>query len=211
VRGHPGHPDAGGIVAVGPERRPSHHARPDRRSLGDRGGRDPDGCTDIDAVSESVAQDPRADGRPQPAPTAAPTPAPTPSSCVSLEVYVVVAGDTLSEIAKDHGVSLAALPAVNPQIRDRGLIRPRDRTTIPPRVIELAKVGPGQIVPSHVVAFDMNKLGQVVGQMIVSSPLPRPRRWIWPPRMLARPGVAPSSSTTRRGRTTFSSLCSSRA
>ena len=72
VRGHPGHPDADGIVTVGPERRPSHHARPDRRSLGDRGGRDPDGCTDFVAVSESVARDPRADGRPQPRPDSRP-------------------------------------------------------------------------------------------------------------------------------------------
>ena len=64
MRGDADHPDAVGIVAVGPERHPSHHARPARRSLGDRGGSGPDGCTDI--VSESVAQNPRADGRPQP-------------------------------------------------------------------------------------------------------------------------------------------------
>lgn len=52
---------------------------------------------------------------------------------MSLEVYVVVAGDTLWDIAVRHGVTLAALVAANPQIRDRGLIHPGDRITIPPR------------------------------------------------------------------------------
>jgi len=53
---------------------------------------------------------------------------------VSLDAYVVVAGDTLWEIAVRHGVTLAVLLAANPQIRDRGLIHPGDRITIPPRV-----------------------------------------------------------------------------
>jgi Tol biopolymer transport system component len=50
-----------------------------------------------------------------------------------LEAYVVVAGDTLWDIAVRHGVTLAVLLAANPQIRDRGLIHPGDRITIPPR------------------------------------------------------------------------------
>jgi Tol biopolymer transport system component len=44
-----------------------------------------------------------------------------------------VAGDTLWDIAVRHGITLAALLAANPQIRDRSLIRPGDRITIPPR------------------------------------------------------------------------------
>jgi len=43
----------------------------------------------------------------------------------------VVTGDTLWDIAQDHGVTLDVLLAANPQIRDRSLIRPGDRITIP--------------------------------------------------------------------------------
>jgi dipeptidyl aminopeptidase/acylaminoacyl peptidase len=49
-----------------------------------------------------------------------------------LEVYVVVAGDTLWDIAVRYGVTLAALLAANPQIHDRRLIHPGDRIRIPP-------------------------------------------------------------------------------
>ena len=103
--------------------------------------------------SASPATSPVATPVPNPVPTAAPT-----SSCVSLEVYVVVAGDTLWEIAKRHGVTLAVLLAANPQITNRGLIRPGDEITIPPRVIELGTPGGD---PSF--AADINDAGQVVG------------------------------------------------
>jgi hypothetical protein len=49
---------------------------------------------------------------------------------VSLDIYTVVAGDTLWGVAQDHGVTLDVLLAANPQIRDRSLIRPGDRIVV---------------------------------------------------------------------------------
>jgi LysM repeat protein len=49
---------------------------------------------------------------------------------VSPKIYTVVAGDTLWEIAQDHDLTLDVLLAVNPQIRDRSLIRQGDRIAI---------------------------------------------------------------------------------
>ena len=46
-------------------------------------------------------------------------------------VYLVKKGDTLWGIAKRHGVSLTALIAANPQIKNPNLIYPGDRVTIP--------------------------------------------------------------------------------
>ncbi|HEY0179226.1 MAG TPA: LysM peptidoglycan-binding domain-containing protein, partial [Dokdonella sp.] len=45
--------------------------------------------------------------------------------------YTVQHGDTLSAIAAQHGVSLAALEAANPQIRNPNVIYPGDRIAIP--------------------------------------------------------------------------------
>ena len=46
-------------------------------------------------------------------------------------VYIVRKGDTLWGIAKRYGVSLTALIAVNPQIKNPNLIYPGDRVRIP--------------------------------------------------------------------------------
>ena len=46
-------------------------------------------------------------------------------------VYLVRKGDTLWGIAKQYGVSLTALIAANPQIKNPNLIYPGDRVTIP--------------------------------------------------------------------------------
>jgi len=73
-------------------------------------------------------------------------------------IYTVVANDTLWDIAKAHSVTLAALLAANPQIRDRGLIHPGDRLTIPPRAVELEVPG-----GDSSEATAINNLGQVVG------------------------------------------------
>lgn len=59
---------------------------------------------------------------PKPAPTPEPTPAKT---------YKVKKGDTLSKIAKTHGVSLRKLINANPQITNPDLIHPGDIITIP--------------------------------------------------------------------------------
>ena len=69
--------------------------------------------------------------RPQggaPAPGPAPSPAPAPAAGRS---YTVQRGDTMSGIAARHGVSLAALTAANPQIRNPNLIHPGQKINIP--------------------------------------------------------------------------------
>jgi hypothetical protein len=58
-------------------------------------------------------------------PLATEPPAPTP------EVYVVAKGDTMSKIAKKHGVTLEALMAANPQIKNPNKIKIGDEITIP--------------------------------------------------------------------------------
>ena len=70
----------------------------------------------------------------------------------------MVAGDTLWDIAKRHGLTLDVLLAANPQIADRSLIRPGDEITIPPRAIDLGMLGGHPTIPK-----DINNLGQVVG------------------------------------------------
>ncbi len=60
------------------------------------------------------------------APSAAVAPSPT-----AAQVYVVVAGDTLWDIAQRFGVSMDALLAVNPQIADAAIIHAGDRITLP--------------------------------------------------------------------------------
>lgn len=52
-------------------------------------------------------------------------------SAANEEVHVVERGDTLSQIAREHGVSLQALLAANPQIANPDRIYVGDRITIP--------------------------------------------------------------------------------
>ena len=59
-------------------------------------------------------------------PTAAPTTAPP-----TAQIYIVKAGDTLSGIAKQFGITLAQLQAANPQIKDPNKIAIGDQITIP--------------------------------------------------------------------------------
>lgn len=56
---------------------------------------------------------------PAPAPTPAPAPAPAPSN-----TYVVRPGDSLSGIAASHGLTLAQIEALNPQITNPNMIYP---------------------------------------------------------------------------------------
>jgi LysM repeat protein len=64
---------------------------------------------------------PRATATPPATATAAPTATPQPSPTVGTQTYTVQAGDTLSEIAAQFGVSTAALTAANPGINPDSL------------------------------------------------------------------------------------------
>lgn len=65
--------------------------------------------------------------------------------------YTVRPGDTLSHIARDHGVSLAALIRANPQIQNPNLIYPGDQVNVPSSSaagggVHLTPVEPGQVL-----------------------------------------------------------------
>jgi LysM domain len=64
---------------------------------------------------------------PQPSRSIAPTPTPVPTPVI----YVIQAGDTLSKIATDHGLTLDALMAANPDITDPNRIVEGQQITIP--------------------------------------------------------------------------------
>ena len=67
-------------------------------------------------------------GAPAPAPKPpAPSPAPSPAG----NDYIVVSGDTMSGIAQKLGVSLAALEAANPQIKNPNVIFPGEHIKRP--------------------------------------------------------------------------------
>ncbi|MCA1219881.1 LysM peptidoglycan-binding domain-containing protein [Streptomyces sp. 8L] len=72
-------------------------------------------------VSSVVSHWPGVDGK---AP-AKPTPPKKPTTAKP-KTYKVKAGDSLSQIAKDHGMTLAAIEAANPQIHNPNVIHPGD-------------------------------------------------------------------------------------
>jgi LysM repeat protein len=60
---------------------------------------------------------------------------PTATGGVEPTVYKVAPGDTLSGIATKFGVTVAALLAANPQIKDPNQIAVGDEITIPPKTV----------------------------------------------------------------------------
>jgi hypothetical protein len=88
---------------------------------------------------------------PSPSPTATPTatPAPTPTPGPTPQAYVIAKGDTMSKIAARFGVTLEALLAANPQLKDPNKIVEGDQLTIPvPMPTELPNVVVGSNAPS---------------------------------------------------------------
>jgi LysM repeat protein len=69
---------------------------------------------------------------PAPTPTPTTTTAPIPSPAASSQVHVVVKGETLTSIAAQYGVTLAAIKSAN-AITDVSLIYVGERLVIPPR------------------------------------------------------------------------------
>ncbi len=74
-----------------------------------------------------------------------------------MDVYTVVAGDTLWDIAAHHAIGPGLLVAANPQIRDPDLIRVGDRIAIP-MLVDVGTLG-GRTARIGAI----NELGQAVG------------------------------------------------
>ncbi len=91
----------------------------------------------------------RPQGGTAPAPQPSTPPAPAPGTGTAAGSYSVRSGDTLSGIATRHGVSLSALTAANPQIRNPNLIHPGQKINIPGGGKPTAPVqGPGPSTPT---------------------------------------------------------------
>jgi LysM repeat protein len=70
------------------------------------------------------------------APTSTPvapiTPSPSPSPIPTFTTYVIKPGETLSTIARSHGVTLQAILAANPDITDSRSVKANQTILIPP-------------------------------------------------------------------------------
>ena len=77
--------------------------------------------------------------------------------------YTVERGDTLSGIAREHGLSLAELTAANPQINNPNVIYPGQHINIPggARASETPPATPGGTTPSG--SFDYDRIAGVAG------------------------------------------------
>jgi hypothetical protein len=78
------------------------------------------------------APGPASTGTPRPSATAAGSVAPTTPAAPTPQTYVVKAGDTLSGIADEFGLTVDQMMAANPQLEDPDSIRIDDVLTIPP-------------------------------------------------------------------------------
>ena len=85
-----------------------------------------------------------------PTPTASPSRsiAPTPTPAPTPIIYVIKGGDTLSKIAVDHGLTLDALMAANPEITDPNRITVGQQIIIPVPEPSAAAPIPGSAAPS---------------------------------------------------------------
>jgi LysM repeat protein len=96
----------------------------------------------------SASPSPAPSGTPAATATASGSPlavsTPAPPSAGEAVVYTVVAGDNLSAIAAKFGVTVEALLAANPQIKDANQIAIGDQITIPPRQSPAARPTPAK-------------------------------------------------------------------
>jgi LysM repeat protein len=69
---------------------------------------------------------------PSPSPSPSRSIAPTPTPVPTPSTYVIKSGDTLSKIATEHGLTIEALLAANPEITDANRIAEGQRIIIPP-------------------------------------------------------------------------------
>ncbi|HET7727217.1 MAG TPA: LysM peptidoglycan-binding domain-containing protein [Candidatus Limnocylindrales bacterium] len=92
--------------------------------------------------------EPGATPTPTPAASVTPPPEPTPTPAPTPTVHVVAAGETLSKIASDYGLTLDELLAANPQITDADRIAIGDEVIIPAAAPSVpAEVG-GEVTPA---------------------------------------------------------------
>ncbi|HET9346732.1 MAG TPA: LysM domain-containing protein [Candidatus Limnocylindrales bacterium] len=91
---------------------------------------------------DTATSSPSATPRPSRSIAPTPTPAPTPT------IYVIQAGDTLSKIATDHGLTLDQLMAANPDITDPNRITEGQRIIIPVPAQEVPDSLGGSAAPS---------------------------------------------------------------
>ena len=89
-------------------------------------------------LSPSPSPSPRPTFTPQPptptavAPTSTPVATVTPSPSPTFTLYVIQPGETLSTIARSHGVTLQAILAANPDMTDSRLVKTGQTILIPP-------------------------------------------------------------------------------
>lgn len=126
-------------------------------------------------------------GGPAPAPTPGDDPAPGNGngSGNAGGSYTVRSGDTLSQIAASHGMSLDALIVANPQIRNPDLIHPGD-------TIHLSGGGGGQVtVQSGDTMWGIaNRNGVSLAALVDANPQVRNPNLIYPGQELNLPGTS---------------------
>jgi LysM repeat protein len=92
-----------------------------------------------DEEAARATPSPTIDASARPSPTLPPAPTP--------KIYIVVKNDKLAKIAERNGVTLEALLAANPQIKNPNRIKVGDQITIPVPEVEEA---PEEVVESTV-------------------------------------------------------------
>jgi LysM repeat protein len=100
---------------------------------------------------------------PEPTPAVLSTPSPVVSPLPALERYVVVAGDSFSQIAAHFGVTVEALLALNPSIDDPDRIAVADVIRVPVRTV-------GTVIRIEGPDYRHLRLGESSDLVVVGSP-----------------------------------------